>query len=183
VIAVVDALIRRATADDADAIADVHARSWQAAYAELLPAEVIAEMVAGTARRVVRLRGQLSGPSSVRIWVADRANEIVGFAMVGPTTEPDMPAGTGEVLAIYLGRDAWDQGIGRALMARAVQDLQDEGFEQGVLWVLTSNARARQFYEAAGWRPDGTTKVEQRAGGSMNEVRYGRSFPVEAEPG
>lgn len=179
----VDAIIRRATAADAEAIADVHARSWQAAYAELLPAEIIAEMVAGTARRVARLHGQLGGPSTVRIWVADRADEIVGFAMVGPTTEPDMPAGTGEVHAIYLAREAWDVGIGRALMARAVQDLADKGFERAVLWVLSSNARARRFYEAAGWRPDGTVKVEERAGSSMDEVRYGRTVRGEAAPG
>ncbi len=40
-------IIRRATPDDAKAIADVHGRSWQAAYRGLLPDEVIEQMVAG----------------------------------------------------------------------------------------------------------------------------------------
>ena len=168
--------IRRATADDAEAIADVHARSWQAAYVDLLPASTIAEMVAGSARRVVRLRGQLEGPSPVRIWVADQGGTIVGFALIGPTTEPDVPEDAGEVFAIYLAAEAWDQGIGRALMARAVEDLEEAGFARAILWVLTSNDRARRFYEAAGWRPDGATKVEERVGGSMPEVRYSRTL-------
>jgi ribosomal protein S18 acetylase RimI-like enzyme len=169
-------VIRHATVDDAEAIADVHARSWQVAYVDLLPAAMIDEMVAGTARRVIRLRGQISGPSPVKVWVADQGRVIVGFALIGPTTEPDLPVGTGEVYAIYLAAEAWDQGIGRALMARAVHDLEDMGFARAVLWVLTSNMRARRFYEAAGWRPDGATKVEERAGGSMDEVRYGRTL-------
>jgi ribosomal protein S18 acetylase RimI-like enzyme len=167
------------------AIADIHARSWQAAAVDLLPFDD-RWMVAGTARRVVRLRGQLAGPSPVRIWVADRGGTIVGFALIGPTTEPDLPEGTGEVFAIYLAAEAWDQGIGRALMARAVQDLVETGFERAILWVLTSNDRARRFYEAAGWRPDGATKAEERAGGSMEEVRYVRTLralPGGAAPG
>jgi ribosomal protein S18 acetylase RimI-like enzyme len=177
-----DTIIRRATADDAEAIADVHARSWQSAYVDLLPAVMIDDMVAGTARRIIRLRGQLRGPSSVKIWVADQHGAIVGFALIGSTTEPDVPIGTGEVHAIYLAPEAWDKGIGRALMARAVHDLEDMAFERAVLWVLTSNQRARRFYEAAGWRPDGATKVEERTGGSMHEVRYGRTFRAGGSP-
>jgi GNAT superfamily N-acetyltransferase len=168
--------IRRATIEDAEAIADVHAGSWQDAYRDLLPASTIEEMVAGTSRRVLRLRGQLSEPSPVKIWVADQGGTIVGFALIGPATEPGVPEGTGEVYAIYLRADAWGKGIGRALMARVVQDLVDAGFGRAVLWVLTANDRARRFYEAAGWRPDGATKVEERVGGSMSEVRYVRTL-------
>jgi GNAT superfamily N-acetyltransferase len=169
-----DPLIRRATVADAVAIAGVHARSWQAAYVDLLPQEVIDDMLAGTNRRIERLRGQLSAPSAVRIWVADQAGKVAGFAIVGPPMDPAVPLGTGEVHAIYLAPEAWDRGIGRALFSRAVQDLEDTGSERAILWVLTSNARARRFYEAAGWQADGATKVEERPGGSMDEVRYWR---------
>jgi Tfp pilus assembly protein PilP len=44
------------------------------------------------------------------------------------------------------------------------------------LWVLASNERARAFYGARGWRPDGGTKTEPREGFSLNEVRYRRRF-------
>ena len=40
-------------------------------------------------------------------------------------------------------------------MAAALGRLGEGGFDQVTLWVLDSNARARRFYEAGGWRADG----------------------------
>jgi hypothetical protein len=53
-------------------------------------------------------------------------------------------------------------------------------FAEAVLWVLGTNERARRFYEAAGWEPDGNTKVEDRASGTLHEVRYQRSLTADA---
>ncbi|WP_430787700.1 hypothetical protein [Actinoplanes sp. G11-F43] len=44
-----------------------------------------------------------------------------------------------------------------------------------ILWVLESNARARRFYEAAGWVPDGAVKVDSSRGFPMREVRCRRT--------
>jgi RimJ/RimL family protein N-acetyltransferase len=41
-----------------------------------------------------------------------------------------------------------------------------------VLWVLPGNARARRFYERAGWAADGTEKTSEAFGVSFDEVRY-----------
>jgi hypothetical protein len=38
--------------------------------------------------------------------------------------------------------------------------------------VLDTNERTRRFYEAAGWRPDGETKVEPWGTFDLSEVRY-----------
>jgi hypothetical protein len=35
-----------------------------------------------------------------------------------------------------------------------------------------SNVRARRFYEAAGWRPDGAAKIDDSRGFPLEEVRY-----------
>jgi RimJ/RimL family protein N-acetyltransferase len=45
------------------------------------------------------------------------------------------------------------------------------------LWVLDSNARARRFYEAAGFRPDGAVKVDDSHGFVLRELRYRRQLP------
>ena len=45
-----------------------------------------------------------------------------------------------------------------------------------VLWVLEDNPRARSFYEAAGWSPDGAVKSDERWGVRAPEVRYRKSF-------
>jgi hypothetical protein len=58
-------------------------------------------------------------------------------------------------------------------MSGAVATLTDAGYERAVLWVLEANARARQFYEKAGWAPDGASNVLDGLGGVV-EVRYTR---------
>jgi len=47
-------------------------------------------------------------------------------------------------------------------------------YREAVLWVLEGNARARSFYQAHGWWPDGAVKTEQRGEALLNEVRYRR---------
>jgi RimJ/RimL family protein N-acetyltransferase len=43
-----------------------------------------------------------------------------------------------------------------------------------VLWVLPANARARRFYERAGWTCDGTERTVDALGLTVPEVRYRR---------
>ncbi len=79
----------------------------------------------------------------------------------------------GEVYALYVAPDWWSTGTGRSLMARATAALADAGYERGVLWVLEANARARRFYEKAGWAADGASNALDGLGGVI-EVRYAR---------
>jgi hypothetical protein len=46
-----------------------------------------------------------------------------------------------------------------------------------VLWVLEGNARARRFYEAMGWLPDGGRQLLEMVGAKLYEIRY-RLGPV-----
>ena len=87
--------------------------------------------------------------------------------MVSGRDEP----GIGELYAIYVLPSAWSTGAGRALLERAEERLADD-YDEATLWVLEDNPRARRFYEAAGWRPDGTQKAEPRWDVSAPEVRY-----------
>jgi hypothetical protein len=59
-------------------------------------------------------------------------------------------------------------------MAAALDHLAEAGFTSAILWVLTTNDRARRFYEAGGWRRDGTERTEHMSGARVDEVRYRR---------
>jgi ribosomal protein S18 acetylase RimI-like enzyme len=59
-------------------------------------------------------------------------------------------------------------------MASALDRLAAAGYEQATLWVLDTNARARRFYEAAGFRADGAEKPDDRGTFTLREVRYRR---------
>jgi GNAT superfamily N-acetyltransferase len=167
--------IRPATLDDAEAVAAVHVASWQATYRGVVPDEVLdgAGLPADRLRLWQRLLGP-DAPAGHAAWVAEAGGEVVGFADAMPSRDDDADGVTGEVPAIYAHPDAWGTGAGRELMAAAVAGLRDAGFRSATLWVLDTNARARRFYERAGFAPDGAAKTDTLAGAPVTEVRYRR---------
>lgn len=74
--------------------------------------------------------------------------------------------------AIYLAPEAMGTGAGRQLMAASTRHLTRAGYKLVTLWVLDTNARARRYYEIAGFRSDGAVKVDDRDGFRLGEVRY-----------
>jgi GNAT superfamily N-acetyltransferase len=167
-------VVRAAEPADIDDIVEVHIATWKVAYRGQLPDDYLDGLDATRSRRVPIWQQAIGDPAK-RVVVAESDGEIVGFVSVGRSDEP-LPAGCGELFAIYVHPKAWDAGVGRALMIRALDELRFLGYSNAILWVLESNARARTFYERGGWRADGTTKTETRPGVVLSEVRYARSL-------
>lgn len=171
--------IRAATPSDAEQIASVHVRSWQAAYRGLLPQDYLDQL--DPAGRLPRWRRTLReiDPARDGVIVAVRNGRICGATWFGPTRDTDTdPAEVGELIGIYLLHEAWGKGLGRTLMTAVVEQLTASGYTQATLWVLESNARARRFYGKAGWAEDGAVKQDDRLGFSITEVRYRRQLPL-----
>jgi GNAT superfamily N-acetyltransferase len=169
--------IRPASVDEAAQIAEVHVRSWQAGYRGLIPQDYLdgLDPVARVDARRRSLR-EADLPRSGTLVAADDGR-VVGFAHLGPARDEDAATAAGEVWAIYLSPDAWGKGYGRELMSAALGQLTQGGYQQATLWVLDSNVRARRFYEAAGFSPDGAVKVDNSRGFPLTEVRYRRPLP------
>ena len=174
--------IRTATTDDARAVEQLRLRTWQVAYAGLVPESFLrARQVTdeSLARWVTRL-----GDRTVSTWVAEHDSTvdtvgtvgtvgtvdavgtvgIIGMAVAGACRDPDL-LGSRELYALYVDAGSWGGRSGSALLAAA-------GAVE-VLWVLEGNARARAFYERHGFAADGERKVLD-LGGPVVEVRYRR---------
>ena len=91
----------------------------------------------------------------------------------GPLTPAGRTGEVGELYALYLLPAWWSAGVGRALMTSVLDALRGDRYRRVVLWVLADNARARRFYERAGFTLDGSTNVLNGLGGVL-EVRYTR---------
>jgi GNAT superfamily N-acetyltransferase len=166
--------IRRVRREDVEGLIDVHIASWQAAYRGQIP-DAILDRLDSTRPRRRALWDSFIEDERQPAFLAERDGEILGFVHVGPA-RPPVDASIGELYAIYLHPKAWDQGIGRALFAVGEDALSSLGYETAILWVLETNRRARDFYEAAGWRADGQTKIEERPGATFREVRYSQRW-------
>jgi ribosomal protein S18 acetylase RimI-like enzyme len=167
--------IRTASPDDADGIAAVHVRSWQAAYADILdPAWLAALSVEHRARG---WRAALADPAS-RTAVTQHGGQITGFVSLGACRDAGAPASQGEVMALYAAPEVWGQGHGLALLDHALALLQADGFRAVSLWVLAGNQRALRFYMAAGFQPiAGSEKVFALGGRQVAEVACLRPLP------
>jgi ribosomal protein S18 acetylase RimI-like enzyme len=162
--------VRRATVQDAPAIGRVHVRAWQAAYRGQMPDGYL-DGLRPEERAASWERGLCREHHRDPLLVAEDNGQVVGFALVGPAQDPE---GAGQLYAINVDPDHWGMGVGRALLAAAQAELARLGHTEAVLWVLPGNARARRFYEVAGWADDGAQRTGEAGGIVFTEVRYRR---------
>jgi len=162
--------VRPARLSDAPALAAVHVRTWQATYVGIVPQRILDGL--SIERREAYWRERLTVAPVRRTWVAELGASIVGFVSAGPARDDDLPAGAGEVYAIYVAASAQGRGVGRRLMAVAVDHLRGAGLDPLVLWVIVGNTDASRFYRHLGWRPDGARQPIDFDGTPVDEIRY-----------
>jgi RimJ/RimL family protein N-acetyltransferase len=161
--------LRRAAGADARAVAAMHIQARQVAYRGIIPDADLDG--ADVATRAARYDFDAAAPGAPETWIAVDGDDILGFVTASPSRDEDLP-GFGEVRGLYVAPDRWRSGIGSALLAQAELLLGNAGFNEVHLWVLEDNARARRFYERAGWAPDGALKVIEIGGSPLAVVRY-----------
>ncbi|MFK3677894.1 GNAT family N-acetyltransferase [Microbacterium sp. NPDC090218] len=170
-------VIREARVDDAEEIAGVHVRSWQAAYRGLIDQAVldglsVAERAEGWRRIVAEPL-----PTGLGMLVAVRDGQVVGWISFGSGRDPDGLA-DGEVYGVYADPSAWSTGAGHALLEAAEQQIAAAGHERAYLWVLDGNDRADAFYARHGWAEDGAVKIEERPQLTLREHRRVKLLPL-----
>jgi ribosomal protein S18 acetylase RimI-like enzyme len=193
--------IRPASAADEPAITQIRQETWLTAYAQIIDPVIIERVTAPRGRASAAPpsdRTSLVAEAPPAAAIAD-ARVIVGYASYGPErsvasaasvgsgasggsgAKPGAltPAGlageTGELYTLYVVPAHWSTGVGRALTDAALHGLRTAGYRRVVLWTLTENARARRFYDKAGFVPDGATNI--LAGlGRVEELRYVRDL-------
>jgi len=151
--------LREATAEDADALADVHTRTRTAYYtAGGMPEDELADPSAWRQRRDAWAR-VLAAPMRATLVAEDSDGTVVGLLTAGPPHHDDLDASTHyELYQIGVLPHAWGRGVGGALHREFVALAAAAGCAEGVLECWASNAHARGFYARNGWRPDGARR-------------------------
>ncbi len=168
-------LVRAAQAADIAAIAGIHVRSWRATYAGVVSVQTLSRV--DEAARVALWSRRLTTPETCHLLVACLP-AVVGFVYLGPSPDPDDdPAQVGQVLSVHVDPPVTGQGVGGALLDRAVVSFRTGGYRAATLWVVGDNTGARRFYERAGWSPEAVSRreplaVEGESGEDVTVVRY-----------
>ena len=143
--------IREPVEAEAEALARCQLACWRDTYTGLVDPDLLADLLGRGEERAVRWREILVDPSRHR--VASDDGTLVGFASAGPPFDDDATTAL-QLYALYVRRSHWDTGLGHRLLTTSVGDAS------ATLWVLKNNERARRFYAAHGFAPDGTEQEE-----------------------
>jgi ribosomal protein S18 acetylase RimI-like enzyme len=137
-------IIREATTADIPALADLHVKTWNATYPEVLkkPTYEIRE-------RQWHEAFEVTDGSWFCFVVEGRNGELVGFAKGTPYDHRDLPDFAGQLSKIYLLREYQRQGLGRRLVGHVTRRFLSQGITSMVLFADADNPSCR-FYEALG---------------------------------
>lgn len=165
--------IRLAQPEDAAVVARIHIDSWKIAYRGLVPDAFLDGM--NYANREAAIKNAIANHQD-ETYLAKAQGEAVGILTIGTSRDSDLDSTTvGEIWGIYLHPQHWRRGYGRLLVDFAEDSLLRRGNRVIVLWVFEGNSRARRFYEAVGYQPDGAMKIFDR-GWELPVMRYRKSF-------
>ncbi|MEV6479588.1 GNAT family N-acetyltransferase [Streptomyces sp. NPDC051576] len=168
--------IRPMALADCDRVSEIRILGWRFAYRGLMPQPFLDALSAKADAERRRARFA-RGDGSVVNLVAARGEEIVGWAAFGPYRDGELRTEDAELYAIYLDPEHLGTGAGRALMLEALRQCAALGHDRVYLWVVRGNARARRFYERAGFHADGAEEPYEVDGMTVPEVRYVRELP------
>ena len=126
----------------------VHYKAWQEAYPGLVDQNYLDKMSLEKCEEIAYRWLD-------NILVAKDSGRVIGFVGYGKCRNEDL-TDAGEVFAIYVLKEYYGKGVGKALMDAALNLLRD--YSQIAVWVLEGNKRAIKFYEKCGFRSDGKTE-------------------------
>lgn len=143
--------LRPARDDDAATVASIWESAWRDGHLGHVPGELVAIRTPES----FRTRAAEMIP---RTTIASSDGEIAGFVTV--TND--------EVEQVFVAAASRGAGIADALLAAAERQVAAGGHETAWLAVVAGNARARRFYERAGWTDDGAFEyAARRPGGTI----------------
>jgi ribosomal protein S18 acetylase RimI-like enzyme len=139
--------IRRAKPGDATAVAETHDEAWRNAYRGIIPGSELDKLISR--------RGPGWWESAIRkgsrIALLAFGDRVAGYANYGRNRARSLFY-DGEIYEIYLRPEFQGLGFGRRLFTAARRDLAQSGLKSLVVWALSDNEPAVEFYRALGGR-------------------------------
>ena len=127
--------VRNATLEDAEAIAAVHVRSWEAAYRGAGPDAWFAERT--LPRRTDTWRERLRAGENTRVFVACLDGKLVGFCgAAAPSRDEDAGERTSEIAALYVDPTTGAQAPAARSSPGTLHDLAKCFWRDVALWVF-----------------------------------------------
>jgi ribosomal protein S18 acetylase RimI-like enzyme len=158
--------IRRAKPSDAAAVAETHDAAWRGAYSGVIPGLEL--------EKLITRRGPDWWDSAIRkgsrISILAFGDKVAGYANYGRNRARSLFY-DGEIYELYLRPEYQGLGFGRRLFTSARRDLGQSGLKSLVVWALSDNEPAVEFYRALGGKA--VARSSERFGNrSLDKVAF-----------
>ena len=161
--------IRLAVPDDAHDMAEIHMRSWEVAYKDIIPEDYIREKNAGRPA----LWERILGDENTTQYIIKKDGKTAGMMSIDASQDEDAGDETYELMALYLLPEYIRQGVGTQAMEFAYSKARSLRKKDITVWLLADNLNAKRFYEKCGFIFDGGTR-EQEYGKTLQVIRMRR---------
>lgn len=162
-------IYRQAKSNEAEAIATLHAKSWQVAYKGILSDDFLENEVVENRLKIWTERFAHPAENEF-ICVAVEDEELKGFVCVYGNDDAKWGA---LIDNLHVLPELKGQGIGKRLMYEAAKWVSDNyPTPHFYLWVYEDNHQARRFYEKMGGENVESALYENPGGGISNTLRY-----------
>ena len=161
--------IHEATLDDSRGIAEVQVDSYRTAYAAFFPKAYIDHFTYEEQEQdwIDLLK---SGTKDILLVATPTEDQVMGYAFA--RAEPEIhPGYDSEVLALHVRKPFQRNGVGKALLHKAIEELEQRGCKSVMLWTLKGNP-IRKWYESLQGKLIGE-KSYQVDDWTIDEVAYG----------
>ena len=160
--------IRLAKPGDAPDMAEIHARSWEVAYKDIIPMEYIKQKNATRPELYQRI---ITDDNTTQ-YVIQADGKTVGIMGIDAPQQCDDDVGDEyyELRGIYLHPDYYRKGIGTQAVNFAFDIARKLDKKFMNVWVFAENANSIKFYEKCGFVVDGKTRTYDY-GKIMDSVR------------
>src|ERR1700749_1785262 len=158
--------IRRARTADAKAVADTHDEAWRTAYQGVIPGLELDRLI------YKRGAGWWDGAirKGSRISLLAFGDTVAGYANYGRNRARSLQY-EGEIYELYLRPEFQGLGFGRRLFTAARRDLVQSKMKSLVVWALSDNEPAIEFYRALGGKAVARSS-EKFGGKTLDKVAY-----------
>ena len=151
-----DFSVRTGWGADAEAVAQVQVAAWRSEYDGVLPDDLLGGLDPDDLASVWRQSIGRPADARNRVLVALEGDDVRGFAVTGPGSDPDLDAvADGEISELTVHPDHQHTGHGSRLMHAAVDTLRADRFTRAVMWLTSTDDARRTFLTESGWEPDG----------------------------
>lgn len=134
-------MIREATSDDAEQIANVHIQSWKTTYKGIITEKYNDDERMSLEFKINQWQDNIQNKESV-VFIVEKINiGIIGFAHV---------INAGELCAIYILKEYQQHGLGTKIFQKSIDWLKEKRCTTMILWCFENHYQARKWYEHLG---------------------------------